>query len=152
MLIAAANNGGVTAFDQINGRVRWHSAVDGLTRLATNGYLLVGAGAGIVVGLEPTTGQVRWRHSFGKGVASRPIFDGSRVLVNNDAGPLLVLDGYSGKRLQTFGSPLGMAGDPAVDDDIVLVFSNGGTLYALSSRFRGWAQPGQYRIAEFIRP
>ncbi|MBN2362241.1 MAG: PQQ-binding-like beta-propeller repeat protein [Deltaproteobacteria bacterium] len=146
MLIAAANNGGVTAFNQLDGRVRWHCAVDGLTRLASNGNLLVGAGAGLVVGIEPTTGQVRWRHAFGKGVASRPVFDGSLVLINSDAGPLLVLDAHSGKRLQTFGSPLGMAGEPAVDDDLVLAFSNGGALYALSSRFRGWAQPGRYGI------
>lgn len=142
MLIAAANNGGVTAFNQTDGRVRWHAAVDGLTRLATNGRMLVGAGAGFATGLEPATGQVRWRHAFGKGVASRPTFDGTRVLINSDAGPLLVLDIFSGRRLQTFGSPLGMAGDPAIDDDLVLVFSNGGTLYALSSQFRGWAQPG----------
>jgi len=142
MLIAAANNGGITAFNQADGHVRWHAAVDGVTRLSSNGQMLVGAGAGFVIGLEPATGQVRWRHAFGKGVASRPTFDGPRVLINSDAGPLMVLDIYSGKRLQTFGSPLGMAGDPAVDDDLVLVFSNGGTLYALSSRFRGWAQTG----------
>ena len=139
LLVAASHTGGVTAFDLATGTIRWHNDVPGLTRLGTDGRVLVGAGAGMAIGLGLKSGQELWSYQFERGTASRLVFDGDRVLFNSDIGPTYILDLFSGERLQAFGSPLGMAGQPAVIDDLLLVYSNGGTLYALSSAFAGWA-------------
>ncbi|MFH1809857.1 MAG: PQQ-binding-like beta-propeller repeat protein [Pseudomonadota bacterium] len=139
VLVAAAASGGITAVELSTGQTLWHNATDGMTRLGLKDKVLVAAGAGQAAGVDLVSGRTLWTFKFGKGTASRPVFDRGKVLFTSDAGAMYVLDLITGEPRQIFGSPLGMAGAPDVTDDLVLVVSNGGWLYALSSKFAGWA-------------
>lgn len=139
-VVVAAYSGGVSALDPVTGQVQWHQAIDGLSQLSRQGEVVVGAGDRQVVGLDWSTGALLWRLQLRQGLAGKPIVTPQYALVNVDAGPLYVLDLISGEPLQVFGSALGMCGRPDLHDDLLLLHSKSGWLYALSAQFSGWAQ------------
>lgn len=140
-LIAASQSSGIFALDPANFTERWFLDEPGIVRMASAGnYMAVAAGAGNVIGFNTVTGQVRWRFTFKKGAPTRIVVKGGRAHVASDRGPLYVLDLFTGKPLQYYGSALGFAADPEASGDMILVNSTAGRLHALSNAFAGPAQ------------
>jgi len=140
-VIAASHSGGVFALDPNTLAELWRVDEKGIVRLAAAGkHMVVAASAGAVVGLDAIRGAVRWRFTFEKGAPSRIVVKGGRVHVASDRGPLYVLDLFTGEPLQYFGSGLGIAADPELVGDMLLVLSTAGELHALSNAFAGVTQ------------
>jgi outer membrane protein assembly factor BamB len=141
-LVVASHASGVLRVDPATSATRWKVEETGITRLASGGpALVVAAGAGKVLGINRHSGAVRWRFTFEKGAPTRLLVQGGRVHVASDRGALYVLDLFSGRPLQYFGSSLGFAGDPEVIGDMIFAVSTAGRLYALSNAFEGRLQP-----------
>ncbi|MBI5494381.1 MAG: PQQ-binding-like beta-propeller repeat protein [Deltaproteobacteria bacterium] len=137
-LYAAAFHGGVHALDPLSGATRWSTdKVDGVNRMTVGANLIVVAGPRQVVALSRADGKVRWKYSFDKGGASRPVLHRGRVLVSNDAGALCVLNATDGRPLQYYGGKPGFTGAPAIYGNLLFLLSNGGWLHALSDRYSG---------------
>lgn len=139
-LIAASHQSGVWAIDPKTRKPRWRWEEKGIVRLASGPGRVIAAGAGKVVGLDPDTGQERWRFTFARGAPTQVVVSGGKVHVGSDRGALYVLDLLSGEPLQYFGSSLGFAAAPEQLGDLLLVTSIPGTLYALSKDFAGIVQ------------
>ncbi len=137
-LVVASHATGVFGLDPLTGATRWKLEEKGVVRLASGGpNLIVAAGPGKVLGVQTSSGTVRWRFSYERGAPTRPVVKGGRVHIASDRGPLYVLDLASGEPLQYFGSGLGFAADLELDGDMMFAVSTAGRLYALSNAFAG---------------
>lgn len=140
-LVVASHATGVFRVNPATSSTVWKVEEPGFVRLASGGpALVVAAGAGKVVGINRHSGQVRWRFEFDKGAPTRIAVQGGRVHVGSDRGALYVLDLFSGRPLQYFGSGLGFAADPELLGDMLFVVSTAGRIYALSNAFDGRLQ------------
>jgi len=140
-LIVAGHASGIHALDPVTLKEAWSIRELGMVRLAKAGpYMGVAAGAGAVVGFDARTGKIRWRFTFEKGAPTRLDVKGGRVHFGSDRGSLYVLDLFSGRPLQYYGSALGVAADVDLVGDMMFVVSTAGELHALSNAFRGTGQ------------
>jgi outer membrane protein assembly factor BamB len=142
-VVFASNTRGVVAVDPRTGTEVWRAAEPGVVRLARGGnHFVVAAGPGKVLGLDATSGAIRWRFTFDKGAPTRIAVQGGRVHVASDRGSLYVLDVFSGRPLQYFGSGLGFAADLELHNDMLFATTSTGDVFALSNAFRGLVQAG----------
>lgn len=140
-IVFASNTRGIIALDPRTGTEQWRTNEPGIVRLARGGkHLVVAAGPGKVLGLDATSGQVRWRFTFDKGAPTRIVVKGGRVHVGSDRGSFYILDLFSGRPLQYLGTGLGFAADPALWNDMLFVTTTAGDMLALSNAFRGLVQ------------
>ena len=107
--------------------------------------MIVAASAGTVLGIDARNGSIRWRFTYKKGAPTRLFVKGGRVHFGSDRGPLYVLDLFSGRPLQYYGSGLGVAADLDLVGDMLFMVSTAGSLHALSNDFYGPAQRKQRR-------
>lgn len=139
----ASHATGVLAVDLETGRELWRLREPGLTRLGGGtGGVLVALGADAALGIDPSSGRVRWRVKLGTGAPSRPVIKGGRVHFTTDRGGLIVLDASSGRPLQRSGSGLGVAADVALTGDLMVSHSTAGLLTVWSNAWRGGVQAG----------
>jgi len=137
----ASQSTGLFAINADTYNIGWRNEERGIVRMALGGNkLLVGAGAGKVVGFDQHTGKVRWRFTFDKGAPSRIAVKGGRVHVASDRGAIFVLDLLSGEPLQYYGNGTGFAADLDVQSDMMFAVSIGGHVHALSNAFGGKTQ------------
>lgn len=145
-VVTASQSTGVFALDPRNGAILWRNEETGIGRLSAAGdKLVIAAGAGKVIAYDARNGSARWRFKFEKGAPTRVVVKGSRVHVASDRGPLYVLDLFSGRPLQYYGSGLGFAADLELVGDMLFAVSTAGTLHALSNAFDGKVQRGSRR-------
>ena len=140
-LVVASQTKGIVAYDVTTNAELWRNNEPGIVRLARGGPdVTVAAGAGKVLGLDSATGKVRWRFTFERGAPTRIAVTGGRVHVASDRGSLFILDLFSGRPLQTYGSGEGFAADLEVDRDMLFTMTTSGRLHALSNAFDGVLQ------------
>jgi outer membrane protein assembly factor BamB len=137
-LIVASAQAGIFALEPFGLARLWHLPEPGIVRIAGGGDdIVVAAGAGKVLAIAANDGRVLWRFSFARGSPTRPVVRGGRVHVASDRGALYVLDLFSGKPLQYYGSGLGIAADLEIVGDMLFVVTAAGELHGLSSAFAG---------------
>ncbi len=140
-LIVASHATGLFALDPVTLAERWTLAEKGIVRVSTAGpFMIVAAAAGTVLGIDARNGSIRWRFTYEKGSPTRLHVKGGRVHFGSDRGPLYVLDLFSGRPLQYYGSGLGVAADLDLVGDMLFMISTAGSLHALSNDFHGPAQ------------
>jgi outer membrane protein assembly factor BamB len=95
--------------------------------------LLVQTRSGVVLALDPETGQARWQVRVGRPyrVSVRLGYNSKAVYVVNDQ-TLYVLDRASGDLLWDFDMPSAATAAPVADEDQVFLSLKGGTLSAFS--------------------
>lgn len=149
-LLVAGHASGIHAIDPVTLKESWSIRELGIVRLSKAGpYMAVAAGPGKVLGIDARSGKVRWRFTYEKGAPTRLDVKGGRVHFASDRGPVYVLDLFSGRPLQYYGSGLGVAADLELVGDMMFVVSTAGKLHALSNAFRG---TGQNRGAADLLP
>lgn len=127
---AAAYSGAVMALDAQTGKTLWEKKEPGATRVAAADGQVYVSTTSRVVAYAARDGAQRWVQPLG-GVPSAPALRaGSRLLVPNGKG-LLVLDPGSGKALRTFDPGTGISATPAALGRRVYALSNAGALTAL---------------------
>lgn len=137
-VIVASQTRGIFALDPTSQLEAWHTNEPGIVRLASGGApMIVAAGATKVLGLDASTGAIRWRFSWKKGAATRVVVKGGRVHVGSDRGAVYVLDLFSGRPLQYAGSATGTAADLDLWQDMMFMTSTAGSVTALSNAWRG---------------
>ncbi len=115
-LLAASYNGGLAAIEPATGVVRWTKPelvhITGLTTVDGSAWVVGSVGDGQVIGLDHTSGRVRWRYKMNSGVPTAPLgLDHGMVAVGASRGALTLLDGATGqpKQLVTPGSGISAA-------------------------------------------
>ena len=85
----------------------WRHLLDAVSY--TSGDLMVaGCRGGTVIGFDPTSGTVHWRHSTGPGTLQRLTFDGPLVCTHSSEGVVVALNPKSGEtlwKIRTGGTP-----------------------------------------------
>lgn len=135
-LLAASYNGGLAALEPATGAVRWSKPelvhVTGLTSVDGSAWAVASIGDGQVLGVDHTSGRVRWRYKMNGGVPTAPIgLDHGLVAVGASRGALTILDGATGapKQLVTPGS--GISAPPHRRGRELVAWTNKGHLLLL---------------------
>lgn len=142
-VVAASHASGVYALDSQTLAEQWRIDEEGVVRMAKVGTgILVLARAGELIAYDVAhfdAGKPRetWRLKYGKGAPTRLTVQGGRIHFASDKGALMVVDAFSGKLLQTYGSNLGFAADVFVADELLLALSNPGSLFVMSGSHKG---------------
>lgn len=109
MVIAAAANGAVAAFDATSGQRRWKADVDSDLSggVGVGGDLvLVGDIRGVVIALESASGRELWRTRVSSEVLAPPAADWDVVVVQTLDGKITGLDARTGARRWTHDSSM----------------------------------------------
>lgn len=140
ILLAASYNGGLYGLEPDTGKVVYKNEralqIVGMTRVAgREGIIVATAGTHEALGLDPSTGAIRWRFRLKNGVPTAPADMGEgRVVFGVSSGPLVVLDAATGRPLQTLNPGSGILNKPAVRNRDLLVYTAKGRLIALRRR------------------
>lgn len=107
MIVAAAYNGDVEAFDLLEGDSLWDVDLDrnliGGVGIG-GGRVFVAASDGSVVALSAATGEELWSSPQSGEVLAPPQTDGERVYLQTFDGYVVALDAENGKKLWSFAS------------------------------------------------
>jgi len=102
MVVAAAHDGKVVAFNAENGKRLWRTKTDlplsGGTAV-NDGLVAVGSNSGFVVALSAENGKELWRAPMSGEVLAAPAIGGGQVLVRTVDGKLSALSATDGKLL-----------------------------------------------------
>ena len=135
---AAVSFGGVAWRVQTGGTVRSTPAL-------ANGVLYAGSGDGNLYALDARSGAIRWKYDAGARITSRVVASGANVYFQTHAGKVVAVNAADGTlhwQRQT-GSDAKLAwgyesGDfwassPAIADDLLVLGSGDGNVYALNA-------------------
>ena len=136
------DSGRVAGIDAASGAVEWNRELDGEGHAPTS--RLVGAGGtavltsitGPVIGLDPRTGDERWRQEFPAAIIGTPSAIGDRIWYALESGQVLALspaDGAIEREFEGFGTSIGAVSviqRPVASGDVVVVAA-GPIVYAV---------------------
>jgi outer membrane protein assembly factor BamB len=137
---AAAQEGGVSAYDLQTGAAAWHFASD-LPLAGSPGVgddlVVVGSLEGDVVALDAATGTQKWTAKVGTEVLAAPAIGQGLVLVRSIDGRVTALDAASGERRwfwekETPSLTVRGNASPVLAPGIAFIANDDGTLTALS--------------------
>jgi len=141
VVVAASQASGIRAFNDANFAKVWELKEPGVVRLAkADDVTLIAAGSKKAMGIDARTGKIMWSFTFEKGAPTRILVKDDRAIFASDLGALFVLNAQTGEPLQYWGSGLGIAADPYIVGDMLLLVTVPGRLFAFSSAFSGIAQ------------
>lgn len=108
------------------GDERWRSGLEGVTAVATTGSRLVASTTGGVVGLDPGSGDVQWRHDCA--YPTRPgIADGTTVVATR-TGDVRAVDAATGDRRWSHDLGGTVAAPPAIAGGALYVGTKSGEI------------------------
>jgi outer membrane protein assembly factor BamB len=87
-----------------------------------------------VYGLDPATGQLKWKLPTRSRVDSSPVIAGERVVAATDRGVVYVLDAATGAVLWQFDAGGRFAASPAVVDGRIILGNTDGSLYCFGTK------------------
>jgi outer membrane protein assembly factor BamB len=140
----AAPDGRVYALRLRTGRPLWVAKTGGVAApLALDGdALYAGSERGVVLRLDPETGDIRWRRRLSGAVRAAPVPTAGGLAVATDADSLFLLDARTGEVLARTGTPGAVLGTPASGADVLYLGTTAGRILAVdlpSLRVR-WSQ------------
>lgn len=131
LLLASRFDGGVSAFDAVDGELLWTATVAEWSQhsaVVAGDRVLVPSPAGWVIALDAADGAEVWRSRVPAPSALAVWRD--RILVGGEGEAVRALDRSSGEELWSFAA-LGAVETPVVVDDTVLAAAHDGNVYAL---------------------
>lgn len=152
IIVAAAANGRVEAFDPATGKSKWKQKIDqdlvGGVGLG-GGRVLLGGSEGSVIALAADSGEVLWSTGLSGEVLAPPQTDGRLVYVQTFDGYVLALDAATGARIWSFSSSVPVltlrgTSTPLLHDGMLLVGLANGKIVSLE------AQTGKLRWEQRI--
>lgn len=96
--------------------------------------VVVGSQAKAVYGLDPETGEQKWKRPTRARVESSPVLVGDRVVVATTAGKLYLLDAATGDIRWEYDAGGSFTASPAVVDGKILIGNADGTLYCFGGK------------------
>jgi outer membrane protein assembly factor BamB len=90
-----------------------------------------------VYGLDPASGELKWKLPTRSRVDSSPVIAGGRVVAATDRGVLYVLDAATGKAKWQFDAGGGFVASPIVVDGRIIIGNTDGTLYCFGNKHGG---------------
>jgi len=129
----------ILALDPQTGKTRWRSdpfsVIGSLAVYSGVVYAGSSAGQGVTFeALDASSGHALWQaHDPANFLDSRPAYDPAAglVLAGASNGKLFAYDAHSGQRRWSFTTDGALESDPQVQDGIVYVTTQNGTLYAI---------------------
>jgi outer membrane protein assembly factor BamB len=124
-LFVATRSGGVLAFNLLDGTLAWGSNRGAKSVSAAPNILVATTADGVVLGLDPETGNVRWRVA-GPGSPQPAVIDGTTVVVAGEG--VVAIDATAGRPLWEAGERSPVTVPPTLDASMVLSAEADGTL------------------------
>ena len=95
--------------------------------------LVIGSRSKNVYGLDPETGDEKWKFTCKRGVECSPLIGGDRVFVASTDGRAYLLDLMTGKQLAVRETGDSFAGAPALVDGKLIIASGDGVVYCFGT-------------------
>jgi outer membrane protein assembly factor BamB len=100
----------------------------------TDKLVVYGAQGKAIYGLNPKTGELKWKVPTRSRVDSSPVIAGQQVVAATDRGILYVLDAATGAIHWQFDAGGGFTASPVVVDGMIIIGNSDGTLYCFGAR------------------
>jgi outer membrane protein assembly factor BamB len=127
-LVTASYNGGIYALEPGSGSVKWQLEVEGASSSdVSRGRLYFTAPRTGLVATD-LAGNRLWRQAIPKGVPTAPVVQGPYIFVGGTESGLYVASASTGRLLQYVQTGKGISAVPAVNDEMLAVLTNGGSL------------------------
>jgi outer membrane protein assembly factor BamB len=128
----ASSRAGVVALDGATGNPLWTAPLPGANHILVDGPRVYASGKGALVALGRGDGKVLWKLSLGNDrYATPPAVSSGLVLVALDRGPLMAVDGVTGRTRGAFDPGSGFSGAALAIPGAAFVVSNAGVLFSL---------------------
>jgi outer membrane protein assembly factor BamB len=149
-LYAHSDDGHLYALDPDTGAERWRRSVGRGARVppgtegsrydhyasgvgAAGGLVYLGTSPGLVLALDPTSGEERWRFVAGDTVSGTPAVDRDRVFFGSFDGLVYALDAATGQEVWRYDTGAPVVSSPALHRGLVVVGSRSYDLLALDA-------------------
>jgi outer membrane protein assembly factor BamB len=125
-LFVATHTGGLLAFGLEEGALVWGVNRAARSVAAAPGLLVIATTADDVMGVDPDSGNVRWKVAAPVGAALPPVLDGGTVYVAGDG--VVALDAANGRLLWESAEKTRIVAPPAIGASLVVVGEADGTI------------------------